>query len=247
MVSLASRYQIAGLERAVAEVEEELLEQLFTDTLQKELDEKDETMELFETLSVGTIETDIDTDSIATEEDQEEKEWETYEDLVSEEDVKEWGTNRDLDMISKAAEAAEETEGEECGNCGCEACRDGQVGVKAPTQPTLTLLQVICSTLELEGKLGCQVSCLLSAVWYLMVGFCCYLRLSTLSCGLVSNHSMLVGRLDTTVCLILNNCNKVLIARLLICKQLFSLHKLPVQSVASVASLRCFKLSSITA
>jgi len=136
VVSLASYYQIAGLERAVAEVEEELLEQLFTDTLQKELDEKDETMELFETLSVGTIETDIDTDSIATEEDQEEKEWETYEDLVSEEEVKEWGTNRDLDMTSKAAEAAEETEGEECGNCGCEACRDGQVGVRAPTQPT---------------------------------------------------------------------------------------------------------------
>jgi len=156
VVSLASYYQIAGLERAVAEVEEELLEQLFTDTLQKELDEKDETMELFETLSVGTIETDIDTDSIATEEDQEEKEWETYEDLVSEEEVKEWGTNRDLDMTSKAAEAAEETEGEECGNCGCEACRDGQV---------------ICSTLELEGKLGCQVSVANCVVAYWGAGY----------------------------------------------------------------------------
>ena len=145
VVSLASCYQIAGLERMVAEVEEEVLEQLFTDTLGKELGEKDETTEMFEALSVGTIETDIDIDSIATEEDLEEKQWEAYEDLrslVSEEDVKEWGTDRDLDMISKTEDPAEATEaeardGEECGNCGCEACRDGQVGAGANPHPTL--------------------------------------------------------------------------------------------------------------
>lgn len=137
---MARQYQIAGLEEAVEEgegsntsagEEEKLLKANHSQTLDEKEDFEEieaTALEAFETISVSS--TDLLSDA-----DIAEIPLDLYDNDNTEVDSDEY-EEPEVDNV-------EEDEEEECGNCGCVACKDGQV---------------IGSTLQLGGRLGCQVS-----------------------------------------------------------------------------------------
>jgi len=144
VVSLGRQYQIVGLLEAAAVAEEELLDELFAVSLQTKLlsseEEKTTTIPLdgqsdnvMKSLTNDTADSSVQLDNASSRKVSISL-VENINNEAAENNICTLDTDEDEDMT----EADEAT----CENCDCIACKDGEV---------------IASTLEFGGRLGCQV------------------------------------------------------------------------------------------
>jgi len=148
VVSLGRQYQIVGLLEAVAAAEEELLDELFAASLQTRLlsseedkttaiplaSQSDKVIERMQSRTNDTTDSSVELDNSSSRKVSISLVKDIKNNEVAENTSCTLDTNEDEDMT----EADEAT----CENCDCIACKDGEV---------------IASTLEFGGRLGCQV------------------------------------------------------------------------------------------
>lgn len=149
VVSLGRQYQIVGLLEAVAAAEEELLDELFAASLQTRLlsseedkttaiplaSQSDKVIERMQSRTNDTTDSSVELDNSSSRKVSISLVKDIKNNEVAENTSCTLDTNEDEDMT----EADEAT----CENCDCIACKDGEV---------------IASTLEFGGRLGCQVA-----------------------------------------------------------------------------------------
>jgi len=145
VVSLGRQYQIVGLLEAAAVAEEELLDELFAVSLQTKLlsseEEKTTTIPLdgqsdnvMKSLTNDTADSSVQLDNASSR-----KVSISLVENINNEAAENNSCTLDTDEDEDMTEADEAT----CENCDCIACKDGEV---------------IASTLEFGGRLGCQVA-----------------------------------------------------------------------------------------
>lgn len=145
VVSLGRQYQIVGLLEAAAVAEEELLDELFAVSLQTKLlsseEEKTTTIPLdgqsdnvMKSLTNDTADSSVQLDNASSR-----KVSISLVENINNEAAENNSRTLDIDEDEDMTEADEAT----CENCDCIACKDGEV---------------IASTLEFGGRLGCQVA-----------------------------------------------------------------------------------------
>ena len=160
VVSLGRQYQIVGLLEAAAVAEEELLDELFAVSLQTKLlsseEEKTTTIPLdgqsdnvMKSLTNDTADSSVQLDNASSR-----KVSISLVENINNEAAENNSRTLDIDEDEDMTEADEAT-GE---NCDCIACQDGEGDYSDICAPDLQVVaQVIASTLEFGGRLGCQV------------------------------------------------------------------------------------------